>query len=279
MPPPAPEEFASSALNADYWDRLADRYQSATRISLSDFHYGPLLAGDREIGLLPKDLSAKTCLELGSGAAQNSLYLASLGASCTALDVSEKQLEYAGKLAEERTQALTLVQGGLDELAETDLGQFDLIHSTYALPFADDPAGVVQWVAEHLKPGGSFLLTMGHPLYSGEWIELDENERGLFLMDYFYPRNDTRTMDEDEAGNGEALTVARYYPISETLDWLLQAGLVIDRLVEPRPLPIPTMSEEDILNRVPHDSPDWRENFDALDTIPVVAVFKASKPA
>jgi SAM-dependent methyltransferase len=269
------ENFSSSALNADYWDQLADQYQSETRISTRDFHYGPLLPGDRELGLLPTDLKGKTCLELGAGAAQNSIYLAAQGATCTALDISEKQLAFARQLATKRGLPLTLVRGGLDELDALDLPTFDLVHSTYALPFADDPGKVVETIARKLlNPGGTLLLTMGHPLYSGEWIELDQDERGLFLTDYFYPPNDTRTMEKTDS-----LTVARYYPISEMIDWLLDAGLHLTRFLEPRPLPIPTMKEEDILNRVPYDSPGWRENFDALDTVPVVAVLKATKPA
>ena len=268
----APEDFTSSHLNQQYWDQLASRYQSETRIGTNDFHYGPLLPGDRELSLLPDDMDGRTALELGCGAAQNSIYLSSLRARCTALDVSGKQLEYARKLTKKQGVDIALIQHGLDELEDSGLGSFDLIHSTYALPFADDPAAVISWVGRHLHTGGTFLLTMGHPLYSGEFIELDENERGLFLTDYFYPVSDTRADNETDV-----LTIARHYPISEMSNWLIDAGLRIDRIVEPRPLPIPTMSEEDILNRVPYDSLDWRKNFDALDRIPVVVVFKASK--
>ena len=270
----SPEEnFASSSLNRAYWDQLAETYQAETRISTRDFHYGPLLAGDKEHKWLPTDCSGLSCLELGCGAAQNSIYLARQEAKCTALDVSDKQLDHARKLAKESDVEIEFLRAGLDELSEYDLGQFDLIHSTYALPFADDPGAVVQWVEQHLRPGGTFLLTMGHPLYSGEFTELDENEQGLFLTDYFYPANDTRVIEESDA-----LTVARYYPLSEISDWVLDAGLTLQRIAEPRPLPIPTMSEEDILNRVPYDSPGWREHFATLDTVPVVVVFKASKP-
>jgi len=51
--------------NRSYWDLLAPHYQEQTEISVDDFHYGPLLPGDRELGLLPASLDGLRCLELG----------------------------------------------------------------------------------------------------------------------------------------------------------------------------------------------------------------------
>ena len=51
-----------------YWNTIADAYQQETHISTDDFHYGPLLPGDRELHLLPDVLEGLTCLEVGSGA-------------------------------------------------------------------------------------------------------------------------------------------------------------------------------------------------------------------
>ena len=39
--------------SARYWDDLAEVYQKETRISTTDFHYGPLLPGDSTLQLLP----------------------------------------------------------------------------------------------------------------------------------------------------------------------------------------------------------------------------------
>ena len=36
-----------------YWNTIADAYQREPHISTDDFHYGPLLPGDRELGQLP----------------------------------------------------------------------------------------------------------------------------------------------------------------------------------------------------------------------------------
>ena len=57
--------------SARYWDDLAEVYQKETRISTTDFHYGPLLPGDSTLQLLPSigknDPKHFQALEIGSG--------------------------------------------------------------------------------------------------------------------------------------------------------------------------------------------------------------------
>ena len=36
-----------------YWDAISGTYRAITRIDAGDFHYGPLLAGERRLRLLP----------------------------------------------------------------------------------------------------------------------------------------------------------------------------------------------------------------------------------
>ena len=77
-----------------YWDETSEEYQDITRISIDDFHYGPLLPGDSIVGELPQIKEGMKCLELGAGAGQNSIYLASKGADCLVTDISSEQLTH-----------------------------------------------------------------------------------------------------------------------------------------------------------------------------------------
>ena len=79
--------------SARYWDDLADLYQKETRISTDDFHYGPLLPGDSILGLLPP-VPQRSCLEIGCGAGQNSIFLAKQGAQ---LEQAKASVSYQGK--------------------------------------------------------------------------------------------------------------------------------------------------------------------------------------
>ncbi|MFA7257431.1 MAG: class I SAM-dependent methyltransferase [Kiritimatiellales bacterium] len=285
----------SDQSNARYWDDLAALYQKETRISTDDFHYGPLLPGDSILGLLPKEFCRPgdptrrfQCLELGCGAGQNSIFLAKQGAQCTAIDISEEQLKHGRRLAAKENTAVDFRRVSMDSpladlkilpqqsntptIQHSILPSFDLIHSTYALPFSADPQKVIAEAAAMLKPGGTFLLTTGHPLYAGEWLDVGDGEDGVFIPDYFHPEPDVRMSLDDKT-----MSAARYWPISQIAEWIHAAGLVIERLLEPAPMPIPDMSEAEIRATVPYESRDWRGLYPQLAHIPVVVIFKCRR--
>lgn len=254
--------------SARYWDGLAALYQKETRISTGDFHYGPLLPGDSILRLLP-DVRDRRALEIGCGAGQNSIFLARQGAHCTAIDISEEQLAHGRRLAAAEKVEVDFRCISMDAMG--CLGRFDLIHSTYALPFSADPQKVIADAAAMLKPGGVFLLTTGHPLYAGEWLDLGEGEDGVFIPDYFRPAPDVRMSLDDKT-----MTAARYWPVSAVAEWIHSAGLAIERLLEPQPMPIPEMSEAEIRAKVPYESMDWRTLHPQLARIPVVLILRCT---
>lgn len=294
--------------SARYWDDLAELYQSETRISTRDFHYGPLLPGDSTLRLLPEVCGLKA-LEIGCGAGQNSIFLAKRGADCLATDISEEQLAHGRKLAAAENVEVDFRCVSMDSLQDLQnppqqsndpaiqysaLPSFDLIHSTYALPFSADPAKVIADCVAMLKPGGTFLLTTGHPLYAGEWLDTGDGEEGVFIPDYFRPEPDVRMSVDDKT-----MTAAQYWPLSQIAEWIYSAGLVIERMLEPEPFPIlgpersergfaanaakqrpkeAAKSEKEIRKKVPYDSAGWRELYPQLARVPVVVIFKCRKP-
>jgi len=50
--------------------------------------------------------------------------------------------------------------------------------------------------------------------------------------------------------------------------------MVIQRLLEPAPMPIPEMSETEIRAKVPYEGAGWRELYPNLARVPVVVIFK-----
>ncbi|MEI8205741.1 MAG: class I SAM-dependent methyltransferase, partial [Kiritimatiellales bacterium] len=254
-----------------YWDALAELYQRETRISTDDFHYGPLLPGDSTLRLLPNIGNFSRCLEVGCGGGQNSIFLAKQGAPCIAVDISEEQLAHGRKLAAAEKVEIDFRRISMDSLREGLRNEpaFDLIHSSYALPFSANPQKVIADAATMLKPGGIFLLTTGHPLYAGEWLDIGDGEDGVFLPDYFRPEPDVRMSLDDKT-----MSAAQPWPISTLTEWIHAAGLVVERLLEPAPMPIPNMSEEEIRAKVPYESADWRALYPQLARIPVVVIFK-----
>ena len=250
----------------DYWNAIAATYQEKTTISVGDFHYGPLLPGDGELRLLPENLSEFRALELGGGAAQNSIYLASRGARCTAIDVSEKQIAAGRRLAAAEGVSIDFHTAALETIDPAALGTFDLVHSVFALPFISNPADVIKRAAACVAADGVLFLSTVHPLFPCEWLLLDGEGDGLFVTDYFTP-----PVELEQGADGTVVT-SHAYPVSTVCGWLHDAGLAITRLLEPSPLPVDEMTEQEIQRRVPYHSPAWRDLYAKAAHIPVALV-------
>ncbi len=258
--------------NRKFWNRNAGTYQEHTFISTADFHFGPMVPGDSQLKLLPQITPGMRCLEIGCGAAQNSIYLAKLGAECVASDISKAQLEHAGKLCREHDVNVEFICCPMEDISVESFGKFDLVHSSYALSFSGSPEKVVGNLAEMLNPGGTMILADGHPLFAGEWLELDE-ERGIFLKNYFSPEPDIRYDDEDNETVRCVLT-----PIGIMADWIIGSGLTIAKISEPAGIDISEMEFDDIREKVPYFSEAWLEYAEQFLHTPAVVIFKVGKP-
>ncbi len=266
---PSPSTASSSQ---DYWEAVATEYQAVTRIAEDDFHFGPLVPGDRNLKILPPLEPGDRCLELGCGGGQNSIHLARQGARCTAVDISNRQLEHGRRLAAGHCLEIEFVQADLDNwLPPFPAGSFDLVHSSYTLPFLHHPRQVVARACRLLRPGGWLILSTAHPLAHAEPIELSETKRGVFLQNYFKPPVE-RAEQLDGQGIWQTET-CQPRPIAEVAAWILDNGLWLRDLREPRPLPPSALRQ----SPPPYDSDRWRENLEHLRYIPIVIVFAASK--
>ncbi|OGV51026.1 MAG: hypothetical protein A2X49_04540 [Lentisphaerae bacterium GWF2_52_8] len=262
----------TSARNGAYWDTIAGKYQAAVHISLDDFHYGPMIPGDSTLKLLPEELSGLLCLELGCGAAQNSLFLAKQGAQCSALDISSRQLEHASSLCQEQGVKIDLRCGAMEDAGEIfPRGHFDLVHSSYALGFSEMPEKVLADAGDLLVPKGVLLFSVGHPLFAGKW---HNSKEGIFLFDYFAPIPDTRC-----DSSGAELVSYDYLPVSSTLTAVLDAGLLIEAVLEPQ---APFLKKLDLRSaeaaKLPYFSKGWLDYYEQLRHVPGVLIVKARKP-
>jgi len=249
-----------------YWDALAPEYHRITRINSRDFHYGPQIPGESRLQILPPLGPGMTALELGCGAAQNTLWLCRKGVECAALDVSGEQLCHAERLAKAEGFAPRFLRGPIETFPKLldAKERFDFIHSSHAFEFVDDPCACVANAARFLKPGGTLMLSTVHPVYNGEWIELENedapNEWGRFLKNYFTPEDDCR----DDFGGVKIRS--RAYPVSAWFGWLRSAGLDVTQLLEPRA----------IFKRAPYTSDDWADHEGHLHAIPTTIIFVAT---
>lgn len=249
-----------------YWDAISGVYRDITRIDANDFHYGPLLAGESELRLLPSLHPGMEALELGCGEGQNSRWLARQGLRCTAIDISEGQLKYAR--ADAATEGLAI--DFRHESIETFFSEperYDFITSSHAFEFVEDPFGLVRRVATWLRPGGWFVLSTVHPVYNGDWVSAEEEDGtetwGHLLPDYFHPVDDVREQPE---GEGPSIA-SRAYPVSAWFNAFREAGLNVVRLEEPPAAKHPAYASD-----------DWLEAFDECSAIPTTLILVGQKP-
>ena len=247
-----------------YWNELASEYQEETFISTDDFHYGPMIPGENQLKLLPKKLKGLKCLEIGCGAAQNSIFLAKKGAICTAFDIAEMQLAIALELIRKEKVKLQLLRFSMDNSWSKIENTFDLIHSTFGLCFSKNPAKIIKKVATLLENNGTFIFSLEHPIAASEKIEL-EGDKGVFISDYFNPIPEIR-IDED---NKEIIR-SETYPIGEITEWIKQSGLILKKIIEPQAKVID-------ISKIPYYSDAWQEEIIDFNGIPPVIIFVCCK--
>ena len=266
---PEAKTKSMSELQRRYWDNLSECYQRVMEISTDDFHYGPQIPGESRLRLLPPLKPGMRALELGCGGGQNSVWLARQGVVCDAFDISAEQLKHAQALARREEVAISFSKGLLDRWPACFKGPYDLIHSSHALEFADNPADVVARAARALRPGGTLVISTVHPLYNGDWVEGVNEEgnptgMGLFLRNYFNPPDDIRRR------NGKIEVISRAYPVSSWFKWMRAADLEVVALEEPAELQ---------QARPPYTSADWADNEGDLAAIPGTLILVARRTA
>lgn len=255
-------------LQRDYWNGLADNYQEEMRISLEDFHYGPQIPGESTLKLLPQFTPGMKALELGCGAAQNSVWLARQGVECTAVDLAAEQLRHARANARRAGVKINFRSFPIEELARRIRSEFDFIHSSHALEFVDNPAACVAQMAQRLLPGGVVMISTVHPLYNGDWVaqmgEAGEFGRmGIFLTNYFEPPDDIRRKRR------KVEVISRAYPVSAWFKWLRSAGLEVTHLEEPPAVPDGAYA--------PYTNRDWARHDGQLHATPATVIYLAKK--
>lgn len=193
---------------------------------------GLLAAGEWDTlkDLLPA-LEGTRMLDLGCGYGWHCIYAMEQGASsAVGIDISEKMLQVARNktpYAQVEYQCVAME----DFTAAAD--SFDLVLSSLALHYIESFEQIAKMVAGVLKPGGSFVFSVEHPVFtaygSQDW-HYDENGAIMhFPVDNYYYEG-VRT------ANFLGEPVTKYHKTLTTyLDGLLTNGFAIDRIVEPQP--------------------------------------------
>ena len=212
------------------------------------------------LALLP-DVDGRRVLDLGCGAGQLARHLATVGAAeVVGIDVSERMLALAQ--AEWAHPRVTYRREAIEEVAFPPT-RFDLVVSSLVLHYVDDYSGLVRRIVGWLAPGGVLVYSTEHPIFTTRlpgdgWVLDDTGERTGWKLDRY----------ADEGAREETWLVPGVRKVHRRLgtliNGLLDAGLVVERVVEPIP------------------SEQWlREHPLARDELrrPIFLLVRARKPA
>jgi SAM-dependent methyltransferase len=211
-----------------WWDRAAVDYQAEHGEFLGDADFLWCPEGLREsTAHLLGDVAGKRVLEVGAGAAQCSRWLAGQGAHPVASDLSVGQLREAHRLAASTGVHVPLVAADAQDLPFAD-ESFDIVFSSYgAILFVADSAAVMREAARVLRPGGTWVFSVTHPI---RWCFLDDpGPGGLVAQLSYFDR--IPYVEEDETG--APTYVEHHRTLGDRIRELLAAGLVLDDLIEP----------------------------------------------
>lgn len=174
------------------------------------------------IGLLG-DVSSCRVLEVGCGAGPLTAWLVDHGATVTAMDVSPSMLG----LARQRvgTAATFHLADAAQPLAFAADGEFDVVVASLVLHYLEDWEPVLAEFRRVLKPDGNVLFSTHHP--ASDW-QLHSRD------DYFAVKEVSETWT---LGSEDFVVTFWRRPLTEITGAIAAAGFVIDRLVEPEPVP------------------------------------------
>lgn len=152
------------ALNRELWAVVNERYTDAAaeeQWSRSEFVWGLFAVPERELGVLG-DVRGQDVLEIASGTAYVSAWLARAGAKPVAVDLSGEQLVTARRLQRRLGPTFPLVQCDAERVPLADRC-VDLVVSEHGAAAWCDPERWLPEAARLLRPGGRLVfLTNSH---------------------------------------------------------------------------------------------------------------------
>lgn len=178
--------------------------------------------------LLPA-LTGRAVVDLGCGFGAFARWAAEQGACVDAFDLSARMLARAAELTPDDA-AITYQRADLDEL-ELRAGAYDLAYSALTLHYLADLPRLLATTHRALRPGGSLVLVVEHPVYTApstiEFAQVDG--RHVWPLDR-YGEEGPRRRDWLAPG-----VVKQHRTLGTWVNSLLDAGYTLQRVVDWRP--------------------------------------------
>lgn len=180
--------------------------------------------------ILP-DFKEKSVLDLGCGYGWHCKYAIENGAkSALGTDISQKMLDMAQKINFDNK--IKYICAAMEDLKLSD-NEFDIILSSLALHYIKDYKSIVQNIYKWLKPGGLFIFSAEHPVFTSygtqDWYYDKNGEILHFPVDNYYCEGEREAIFLGQKVTKYHRTLTTY------LNTLLENNLIIKNIIEPKP--------------------------------------------
>lgn len=208
-----------------WWEEASSYYQEENKIGIDSAHYGPYSPNEDKLKLLG-NVKGKKILEIGCGGGQCSISFAKKGARCIGIDISEKQLEYAKKLAKKNKVKIDFRLGTFQDLSKIKSKSQDIVFSAFALQYSPNIKRVFKQIYRILKKNGIFVFSLDHPFYhiinpKNNKIEKSYFKTGKFEEVEIWP---------DKSKHRFIIYRRR---VSDLYNTLVESGFIVERILEP----------------------------------------------
>lgn len=221
-------EDETQRANRREWDGYADEYQATHGEFLRDigFVWCPEGVDEADAAVLG-EVSGRTVLEVGCGAAQCARWLGTRGALPVGIDLSERQLQHARRIDEATGRRVPVVAGTATALPFAD-ATFDIVFSAFgALQFVQDAGRAVHEAARVLRAGGTFAFSVTHPV---RWCMPDDaTSEGLVVTSSYWDRRPYLEQDDE----GRVTYVEHHRTLGDWVGELSRTGFRLTGLLEP----------------------------------------------
>jgi SAM-dependent methyltransferase len=246
------------------WDLLADAYQEHVGWPEDELSWGLRCPTESELEVVSDVADGAATLVLGCGGGQELVALSALGvSSLIGTDPSAAQLRHAATRLADADIDATLLALAAERLAGVADDSVDLVVSVQALDYVEELDACFSEVRRVLRPGGVLAFSVLHP---ADLSTEGEPPYGWHTS-YF-------TSQRDWVWDGLAATDVPLRSWFRTpAAWftaVTAAGLVVERLLEPPPVPDAT----------PWIDRGWLDEGSArkLDVVPGTIVVRARHP-
>lgn len=211
--------------NRAAWQAFAARYaeSGSNAWAVEDPYWGIWKLPEKDLRLLPDDLTGKQCLEIGCGTAYVSAWMARRGGHVIGIDPTPNQLATAKSLRSRHGLPIALVEGIGEGLPFAD-DSFDFAISEYGAALWADPLRWVPEAARVIRPGGQLVFMTNASFAIACMPDAEDQKTTAALQRPYLGLYSVEWPEGDE--------VEFYLTHGQWIELLTDYGFVVERLLE-----------------------------------------------